>query len=335
MELPLAHLGGPFESAATAALLAIAAVSYRRRAAALARSGHPVPPGRQLSFLAGLALVAAAVLTPLAGLGEERLSAHMVQHLLLGDLAALLIVAGLTGPILRPLLAHPLLRRLEPLAHPLVALPLWVANLYLWHLPALYQSAQGGSPLHGLEHACFLGFGILMWMSLLGPLPRPAWFTGAGEVAYVLAVRVAGAGLANVLLFSGTVLYPRYAGSDGAAGVAPLADQQLAGGIMLAEASLVTLGLLAWIVVRAVRRWEEAQGLIDLAAARGLALSPERARRAVRGGWGGALRRRIAATGAANRPGGPRGDTAAGHRKSSAAAAAGLRPPGAAAQGSE
>ena len=116
--------------------VALVGFLYGRRAVRLAGRGSPVPGWRRLSFALGLALYLLAVSPPLERLGEERLfSAHMLQHVVLGDLAALALVLGLTGPMLRPVLALPVFRRLRVLAHPLVALPLWAANLYLWHLP--------------------------------------------------------------------------------------------------------------------------------------------------------------------------------------------------------
>ena len=66
---------------------------------------------------------------------------HMTQHVLLGDLAPLCFVAGLTGPILRPVLAFSVVEKLRVLAHPLVALPLWAVDLYVWHIPYLYDAA--------------------------------------------------------------------------------------------------------------------------------------------------------------------------------------------------
>src|SRR5919106_1801103 len=106
---------------------------------------------------------------------------------LVGDIAALLIVLGLTGPLLQPLLAIGWIDRLRVLAHPLVAFPLWAASLYVWHVPALYQGALGSEPLHALQHACFVGFGVLMWMPLVGPLPKPDWFGIPAKIGYVVA----------------------------------------------------------------------------------------------------------------------------------------------------
>ena len=81
----------------------------------------------------------------------------MLQHILLGDLAPLCMVAGLTGPLLRPVLALPAVERLRFLAHPLVAFPIWAVNLSLWHLPFAYQGALHhygvhARPAHALLH---------------------------------------------------------------------------------------------------------------------------------------------------------------------------------------
>src|SRR4051812_28615444 len=114
----------------------VAAVLYRLRTRAV-----ETPVWRQSCFYGGLALMVATLVSPLAHLSEELFLAHMLEHLLLADLGALLLVLGLTGPVLQPVLAAPGLRWLRVFAHPVVALVLWTANFYLWHLPALYQGA--------------------------------------------------------------------------------------------------------------------------------------------------------------------------------------------------
>jgi putative membrane protein len=292
MQLPVAHWAGTFAPLQLLPLVALA-LAYVTRARTLAARERPVPAWRQACFAGGLGLILVALASPVGHIAEELVVAHMVEHLMIGDLAALLIVLGLTGPLLQPLLANRWLGWLRVFGHPLVALPLWAADLYVWHVPALYQAALASEPLHALQHACFLGFGIAMWMALLGPLPKPAWFGNGARLIYVVAVRLGGAALANVLIWAGTPLYPDYAGGDAFWGISPLADQGAAGVVMMIEGGLVTLGLFAWIFFRAAREGEERQRLIDLAAERGVALEEGRAARAAAAGQGARLEERL------------------------------------------
>jgi putative membrane protein len=234
-----------------------------------------------------------ALTSPVAHLGEELLLAHMVQHLAMADVGALLIVLGLTGPVLQPILKLRAVDRLRVLAHPAVALPLWVANLYVWHLPVLYQAALGDEWIHALQHGMFVAFGINMWMSLLGPLPMPEWFGNGARLVYVVAVRLAGALLANVLMWSEVVLYPDYGPGEAELGIAPLTDQAVAGVIMMVEGSILTIVLFGWLFLKAAGEGEERQRLMELATAQGVQLSERRAARAVAAGRGSELERRL------------------------------------------
>jgi putative membrane protein len=293
VQLPVAHVEGAFEPLQVVPLLAVAAL-YAVRARSLALGGRPVPGWRQVSFASGMLLILIALVSPLAALDDELVWVHMAQHLLLADLGALLIVLGLTGPLLQPLLAARGLGWLRALSQPAVALPLWLADLYLWHVPGLYQAAISSQAVHAVEHACFVGFGIAMWMALLGPLPKPDWFGNGARLIYVIVVRLGGAVLANVLLWAGSPLYPDYAAGEAAHGITPLADQGAAGVVMMVEQGLVTMGLFAWLFFRAAQHSDERQALIDLAAERGVPLDEARAARAVAAGQGERLRERIA-----------------------------------------
>ena len=283
--------------------LAILALLYARRARTLALARRPVPGWRQACFYAGL-LVIGGALTAFDSIADKLLYAHMIQHLLLGEIAALLIVLGLTGPLLVPVLRIRLFDRLRVLSHPLIAFPLWAVDLYVWHLPVLYQAALRHSGLHALEHIMFLGFGINMWMCLFGPLPTPSWFGNLGRLVYIIAVRLTGTVLGNIFLWSGTVFYPFYIHGDAAFHISPLADQNIAGAIMMVEESILTLGLFCWLFLRTARESEERQSLLDFAQAQGLELSEERAARAVAAGRGAELHRRLEArsAGAPDRP---------------------------------
>ncbi|HEX5852488.1 MAG TPA: cytochrome c oxidase assembly protein [Solirubrobacteraceae bacterium] len=272
--------------------LAILAALYARRARTLSEAEHPVPGWRQACFYAGVVTIAAA-LTALDGPSEELFYAHMIEHLLLGDVAALLIVLGLTGPLIAPILRVGLFNRLRALSHPAIAFPLWALDLYVWHLPVLYQAALRDGVVHALEHAMFLGFGVNMWMCLFGPLPMPSWFGNLGRLSYIVAVRLTGSVLGNVFLWSGTVFYPFYLPGDARFHISAVADQSVAGAVMMVEESILTLGLFCWLFLRAAREGEERQDLLDFAQSRGVELTEARAARAVAAGRGEDLRRRL------------------------------------------
>lgn len=271
----------------------VSAGLYWRRARTLAGTPRAVPGWRQACFYAGVGIIALVLISPLASLAEELFWAHMVEHLVIADLGALLLVLGLTGPMLAPVLRIGLFDRLRVLAHPLVALPLWALDLYLWHVPALHEAALEHDGVHALQHLCFIFFGANVWMCLFGPLPQPAWFGTAWKAGYIVAVRLVGAALANAFLFGGDAFYDAYAPGEAAHGISPADDQVVAGSIMMVEESLLTIGLFCWLFLRAARENDERQELLDLAAARGVELTPERAARAVSAGRGGELRARI------------------------------------------
>ena len=168
-----AHVGsGVFEPLQVVGVTAFGA-AYVLRAATLAREGRPVPLWRLTCYFSGLVLILVAFVSPVAHLGGELVLAHMVQHLIIGDIAALLIVLGLTRAVLAPVMALKAFDRLRFLTLPTVALPLWILNFYLWHIPALYDATVTNEFVHALQHACFIGFGVLMWMPIAGPLPVP------------------------------------------------------------------------------------------------------------------------------------------------------------------
>ncbi len=251
--------------------IVIVGVAYGVRARTLERRGAPVPRWRIASFALGLLLLLASVVSPVAALGEERFAFHMVQHILLGDLAPLALLVGLNGPLLRPLLALPPMQVLRVLVHPLVALPLWIANLYLWHLPFAYDAAIENGFVHALEHLSFFTAGLVMWAPVVEVLPAPAWFGSAAKLAYIVVVRLVETVLANVFLWSGEVFYDPYANVG-------LSDQAAAGAIMMIEGSLVTFAAFAWLFLRLFAEGEQRQELLEAGA------DPRSVERAVRYG---------------------------------------------------
>jgi putative membrane protein len=237
---------------------------YARRVRTLREAGTPVAAWRLWCFGSSLFLVLVALVSPIDEFGEEQfLFMHKIQHILLGDLAPLLFVAGLSGPILRPVLSLPGVWRLRWLTHPLVALPLWAASLYLWHIPFLYEAALHHSAVHALEHFSFFAFGAIMWAAVIETLPGPEWFGTGAKLGYVAAVRLLETILGNIFIWSGTVFYPFYEHPTDMWGISPLADQQIAGAVMMVEGSIVTLGALAWLFLKMARESELRQQLLE------------------------------------------------------------------------
>jgi cytochrome c oxidase assembly factor CtaG len=195
-------------------------------------------PVRLALVVAGVAVLAVATASPLAELGEDKLfSAHMIQHLLLGDIAPLLIALA-AG-------------RKAGFAHPLLALAVWCAILAFWHVPTFYDAALGNEAVHQLQHVCFFCAGFLLWGAVLEGRAAVGWKIGA-----VVGVGLAGTALGNVFLWANGVIYDRYTTAPRAWGLTPIGDQELGGAIMLAEGAAVTIGVFAWLVFRSLAQEE-------------------------------------------------------------------------------
>lgn len=225
-----------------------AAVLYAQR---WRRMRRRPPAWKAACFSAGLGVLVVALSSPIDTIGEERLFwVHMCQHVLIGDVAPFLVVLGLSGPILRPVLALPGVYRLRVLTHPLVALPLWAANLGVWHVPYLYDAALRHDAVHALQHALFFLGGALVWGTLFELLPGPRWFGTGVRTAYLAAMWFFSLALSSVFLWSRHPFYEPYVHARRMWGFSALEDQQLGGGVMLLEGSLVMLGVLIWLGLR-------------------------------------------------------------------------------------
>jgi putative membrane protein len=257
--------------------IVIAAGAYTLRARTLALRGQSVPAWRVWLFALGIGLLVIAVASPIAEVGEQELfSFHMAQHLLIGDLAPLCLLAGLTGPLLRPVLALPGVYKLRVFANPFVALPLWTVNLALWHAPVLFEAAVEHSTVHALEHVAFFTGGVILWLPVLETLPAPEWFGTGAKLGYIVGVRLVATVIGNVFIWGGSAFYDVYDKGKEYLGLSPQGDQSLAGSLMMLEGSVVTIVAIAWLFLRMAQEGEVRQSLIE----RGL--DPRVVRRAVR-----------------------------------------------------
>lgn len=218
---------------------AVAAAVLFVRGFARARDAR-VPEARwsRAALFAGGLLVAVGSLLLLRGSAEQRASAHMLQHVLAGDLAPALLLVAVRGPLAAWVVPRPLLRVLAAVGRPLPAVAAWGALLWVWHVPAVYDAALVHEPLHALEHASFVVGGLLLWNVLVDPLRR-----GTLTLWRSLGVALAAMMVAQLLVALLVLTYrPLYAyGSTG--------DQSLAGLVMTLE-QFATLGAFAFVRLR-------------------------------------------------------------------------------------
>jgi cytochrome c oxidase assembly factor CtaG len=199
---------------------------------------------RAACFAGALALLAFAFWSPLHHLGlHYLLCAHLLQNVILAEWAPLLAVLGVSAGMAAAAARWSVWRALT---HPAVALPLWLGNYYLWHVPAVYEGAlEHQSTLIHLEHACYFGTGLLFWWPLFQNLPRrpPSGF----RAGYAFAAFVLAAPLGLLLALLPSPAYDFYvAVEERVWGLSPLGDQQLAGVTMVAEQAAVLFVVFAY-----------------------------------------------------------------------------------------
>jgi putative membrane protein len=259
MSPPLTWSIQPGLLAALGAYLLIYALRWRRarvEAGARAASGW-----RLASFWSGVLMLFIGLASPIDGLGERLFVFHMAQHIFLTDLAAILLLLGLTKVILRPLTGR--LGRLEraagPLAHPVFAVLVYAGTLWVWHIPALYQLGLNNPALHPLQHLSLAAAALLFWWYVLSPVRSRQRLAGMGVVFYIAGAKVLTGVLASVITWAPGFLYDHYARQPRYLGLSAEEDQALAGAVMMAEQALVLTVAVVLLFVRMLGESEREQ----------------------------------------------------------------------------
>lgn len=259
-DVPASAIAGAWHlGLAPVVLLAVAAAVFvpafarvRRREPALA------PWTRAGLFAGGLVVMVGPLVSPLNRAGERYLlSAHMLEHVLLADAGAALLVLSVRGPIAAALLPRPAPAPMRAagafLMRPPVTIAVWTVGVSVWHIPAIYDRALSHPPLHDLEHLSFVLVGLLAWTQLIDPAGSGRLGI-PGRLAFTVAMFFAGQLLSDALVFSFHAYYPAYADRPGRLfGLSPLTDQRLAGIVMALE-QLLTLGTCFVLLLRELRR---------------------------------------------------------------------------------
>jgi len=230
------------------AALCVAGLIYYRGWRRL-REVLPILPSRwwPYAFAGGLFALWAAIGSPLAELDEELLSVHMAQHILLSLIAAPLILLG--APALPLLYGIPQLftlrrgavrllgsRFVRALGHvcaqPAICWSVAIVVFIGWHLPPLFQLGLRSDNWHAIEHASFLGSGLLFWWPVVQPWPSTPKWPRWSVPLYLFAATLPCDGLSAFLAFSDRVVYPAYLSAPRHVAVSALEDQACAGALM-------------------------------------------------------------------------------------------------------
>jgi cytochrome c oxidase assembly factor CtaG len=254
--------------AATFAIV-LAALAYLRGAWLLRRAGYPnLPALRIAAFLLGLFALWFALASPLDTFSSFVLTAHMLQHMTLMMVAPPLLLLGEPlVPIVRgmprfaarefagPFLNWPVAGRIGLfLTHPMTALVLMGAVMFIWHVPGPYELAVRSGAWHWFEHACFFFVSLIFWWPVIQPWPSHSQWPRWAIVPYLVVADLQNTALSAVLVFSDRLLYPSYGTGPSLFGFPPPEDQAAAGAIMWVVGSLVFLIPAALIAMQCLSR---------------------------------------------------------------------------------
>ena len=263
-------LAWEFEPLVLFPLLVLGAL-YLAGRARLARLSHQGTSGESREawfFAAGYATLALALLSPIHTFSEELFFVHMLQHVLLMSVAAPLLLLANPMPVMlwslppraRTLAGRGLaaesrpVRCLRLLTRPLLAWPLFVLDLWLWHQPAPYQAALQNEALHYVQHLCFFLTAVLFWWPVIGPAPVRSRLRYPARMLYVFLAWVPNSVLGAGFTFAPAVLVPFYETRPRHWGLDALTDQQLAGLLMWVPGDAIYAAAMMVLLVALLRQ---------------------------------------------------------------------------------
>ncbi|MGH2448074.1 MAG: cytochrome c oxidase assembly protein [Chloroflexota bacterium] len=214
--------------------------------------GPPASRKQIAFFVAAQITLIVALLSPLDELGDTYLfSAHMLQHLLLATLWPPLMLLSIPEWLARRFWRGWVAAVGATITLPLFALAAFNLDIYLWHVPTLYDLTLTNGNVHILEHLSFMAFGLLNWWPILSPILEQR-LSAPLQVLYLFLDGMLMMALGIVFTFIPVVLYTPYLSAPRLWGISAISDQQIGGLIMWYPGNVpyfiwLVLGFYKWI----------------------------------------------------------------------------------------
>jgi putative membrane protein len=212
-------------------------------------------------YLSGVLFLLIALEGPIHELSDNYLfSAHMVQHMILVYAAPPLLLLGMPGWLLRPVLrVKGVLPFARAVTRPLPALLAFNVVFTLYHIPLYYNAVVENHTLHIAAHLLFIVLAVITWWPILSPLPEVPPLTYPLRMIYVFGQTFSGFIVGAFVANATTVLYPFYAAAPRTWGLSVLDDQQLGGLIMWVMGGVYLLCVFSAVFFA----WANAEGVHD------------------------------------------------------------------------
>lgn len=220
---------------------------------------HAPPVARPFVFHGALLIMFLSLNGPLHDLSDSYLfSAHMVQHLVLAFVVAPMLLMGVTGDMLRPLISKPSVRRLAEWGlKPARCFAIFNVVIAGWHLPPMYNYALAHHPVHIGQHLMILAASVIMWWPILSPLPELPRLSYPGQMLYLFLMSIPMAIVSVYIAYADGILYPLYASAPRFWGISPMSDQMIGGLIMWIPGGLFFYTVISVVFLRWNQRGAE------------------------------------------------------------------------------
>jgi putative membrane protein len=219
----------------------------------------PLSGWRKLSFFAALFVIFASLNGPIHDLSDTYLfSAHMVQHLMLTMAMPPLMIAGVPGWMVRPLLRNRAIGIVaRRITKPIACFVIFNVVIAVWHLPFFYNAAMDNHGIHIVEHLMFMAAAVLMWWPLMSQLPELPRLAYPGQMLYSFLMTLPMSIVAVYITMADQILYPAYSAAPRVSSLSPMDDQLLGGLIMWIPGGLIFAIIMTVVFFKWAARGED------------------------------------------------------------------------------